>query len=104
MKPINNPTSDLRDPGSDGLRRSIVRMLSCRFSHRPHDVGPELLLEAGATQERTLEAVSSRPLCTPGMGVSVGVEVPCRRFTFMNRKIHEDNYESKARASPRGGV
>ena len=42
--------------------------------------------------------------CTPGMGVSVGVEVPCRRFTFMDRKIHEDNYESKARASPRGGV
>jgi hypothetical protein len=44
------------------------------------------------------------PLCTPGMGVSVGVQVPCRRFTFMSRKIHEDNYESKARASPRGGV
>src|SRR5262245_24549982 len=38
------------------------------------------------------------------MGVSVGVEVPCRRCTFMNRKIHEDNYESKARASPRGEV
>jgi len=42
--------------------------------------------------------------CTPGMGVRVGVEVPCRRFTFMNRKIPEENYESKARASPRGGV
>jgi len=38
--------------------------------------------------------------CTPGMGVSVGVEVPCRRFTFMSASIHEDNYESKARASP----
>jgi len=38
--------------------------------------------------------------CTPGMGVSVGVQVPCRRFTFMSRKIPEENYESKARASP----
>jgi hypothetical protein len=38
------------------------------------------------------------------MGVSVGVEVPGRRFTFMSRKIHEANYQSKARASPRGGV
>jgi hypothetical protein len=37
---------------------------------------------------------------TPGMGVSVGVEVPGRRFTFMSESIHEDNYESKARASP----
>ena len=43
-------------------------------------------------------------LCTPGMGVSVGVQVPCRRFTFMSRKIPEDNYQSKARASPRGEV
>jgi len=43
-------------------------------------------------------------VCTPGMGVSVGVEVPCRRFTFMSRKVHEDNYESKARASLRGEV
>ena len=29
---------------------------------RPHNAGPELLLEAGARHERTLEAVSSRPL------------------------------------------
>ena len=43
-------------------------------------------------------------LCTPGMGVSVGVQVPCRRFTLMSHKLHENNYESKARASPRGGV
>jgi len=43
-------------------------------------------------------------LCTPGMGVSVGVQVPCRRFTFMNRRRQEDNYKSKARASPQGGV
>ena len=49
---------------------------------------------------RKRAAVTSTALCTPGMGVSVGVEVPCRRFTFMDRKIHEDNYESKARASP----
>jgi len=42
--------------------------------------------------------------CTPGMGVSVGVEVPCRRFTFMSASIQEENYESKARASPRGEV
>jgi len=55
-------------------------------------------------QVRKRAAVRWNGLCTPGMGVSVGVEVPCRRFTFMNRKIHEDNYESKARASPRGGV
>src|SRR5262245_19997425 len=45
-----------------------------------------------------------RAWCTPGMGVSVGVQIPCRRFTFMHCKIHEANYESKARASPRGGV
>jgi hypothetical protein len=43
-------------------------------------------------------------LGTPGMGVSVGVQAPCRRFTFMSRKIPEANYESKARASPRGEV
>ncbi len=43
-------------------------------------------------------------MCTPGMGVSVGVQVPGRRFTFMRRKIHEENYQSKARASPRGEV
>ena len=53
---------------------------------------------------RALLRVGSMPLCTPGMGVSVGVQVPCRRFTFMSHTIHEDNYESKARASPRGGV
>jgi hypothetical protein len=56
---------------------------------------------AGA--ERTLLAVGSSALCTPGMGVSVGVQVPWRRFTFMYRKIPEDNYASKARAAPRGG-
>ena len=39
-------------------------------------------------------------MCTPGMGVSVGVEVPCRRFTFRSKSIQEDNYGSKARASP----
>ena len=44
--------------------------------------------------------VRSTALCTPGMGVSVGVQVPCRRFSFMSRKIPEENYESKARASP----
>src|SRR5712692_446090 len=52
----------------------------------------------------TIGALRCSAWCTPGMGVSVGVQVPCRRFTFMSRKIHEDNYESKARASPRGGV
>jgi len=34
------------------------------------------------------------------MGVSVRVQVPCRRFTLMSNKIPEDNYASKARASP----
>ena len=53
---------------------------------------------------RKRAAVTCTEWCTPGMGVSVGVQVPCRRFTFMYRKIPEDNYESKARASPRGGV
>jgi len=51
-------------------------------------------------QIRTRAAVTSTGWCTPGMGVSVGVQVPCRRFTFMQCKIHEDNYESKAKASP----
>jgi len=45
-----------------------------------------------------------KALCTPGMGVSVGVQVPCRRFTFMGKSTHEDNYKSKARASPRDEV
>jgi hypothetical protein len=39
------------------------------FPVKPN-AGPELRLEAGATQERTLEAVSSRPLCTPSMGAN----------------------------------
>ena len=56
------------------------------------------------TRNRNRGRVRWRALCTPGMGVSVGVEVPCKRFTFMDRKIPEDNYKSKARASPRGEV
>jgi hypothetical protein len=49
-------------------------------------------------------AIEWNVLCTPGTGVSVGVQVPCRRFTLMSHKLHENNYESKARASPRGEV
>ena len=55
-----------------------------------HDEGRAPLLRASLSIVR----------CTPGMGVSVGVQVPCRRFTFMSASIHEANYESKARASP----
>jgi len=52
------------------------------------------------SRNRKRAAIRCSGLCTPGMGVSVGVQVPCRRFTLMSRKIHEDNYKSKARASP----
>ena len=55
-------------------------------------------------QSPNMAAMRWRGWCTPGMGVSVGVQVPCRRFTFMSHTIHEANYESKARASPRGEV
>ncbi len=49
---------------------------------------------------RKRAAIRCNGLCTPGMGVSVGVQVPCRRFTVMSESIPEDNSESKARASP----
>jgi hypothetical protein len=39
-------------------------------------------------------------LGAPGMGV--GSEIPCRRFTFMEKSCHEDTYGSKARASSEG--
>ena len=55
-------------------------------------------------QSRHRAAMRWRARCTPGMGVSVGVQVPCRRFTLMSHKIHENTYESKARASPGGEV
>src|SRR5262245_32311877 len=48
----------------------------------------------------TRSGVHCNRWCTPGMGMSVGVQVPGRRFTFMKPAWHEDNYESKARASP----
>src|SRR5262245_43336228 len=60
---------------------------------------PKRIFSGSVETARGLQSDCLR-LCTPGMGVSVGVQVPCRRFTFMDRKIHEDNYESKARASP----
>src|SRR5262249_60550691 len=37
---------------------------------------------------------SGLPFCSVN-----GVQVPCRRFTLMGSKIHENNYQSKARAS-----
>jgi len=62
------------------------------------------MANARAVSGANEESVRSNGWCTPGRGVSVGVEVPCRRVTFMSASIPEDNYESKARASPRGGV
>jgi hypothetical protein len=35
-KPLNIAAGDLSNPVFDRLRRSILRMLSCRFVHRPH--------------------------------------------------------------------
>ena len=66
--------------------------------------GNSLEFNAAAQPRGAVRRVGCSEWCTPGMGVSVGVQVPCRRFTFMSRKIHEANYESKARASPRGEV
>jgi hypothetical protein len=47
------------------------------------------------TSNREQAAVRYTVWRTPGRGVSVGVQVPCRRFIFTQRTIHEDNYESK---------
>jgi hypothetical protein len=37
-KPVNSAAGDLRNPGSDHLRWSILGMFSGRFSYRPHNV------------------------------------------------------------------
>ena len=48
-------------------------MLTCFFPWKPN-ARPELLPEAGARHERTLEAVSSRPLFGMGKGLEYAPE------------------------------
>ena len=97
------------DRGHDLMAESSLLTFSSTTLRPRVAVTPKLTCHRlnGTSRSRQIRkraVVRCSALCTPGMGVSVGVEVPCRRFTFMNRKIHEANYESKARASPRGGV
>ena len=47
--------------------------------------GPQRSLSASA-ESATWPRCGGADWCTPGMGVSVGVQVPCRRFTFMESK------------------
>src|SRR5262245_27254335 len=39
---INNVAGDLSDSGSDRLQQSILRLLSCRFAHRLHNMAARL--------------------------------------------------------------
>src|SRR5262245_44587860 len=57
MKPSTNAAGDLIAPGFARLWRPILRMLSRRFSHRPHNASAHLLPEADARHERTLGTV-----------------------------------------------
>jgi len=58
---------------------------------------------AARTWQPAAPRVRSNLWCTPGMGVSVWGASPLSEVPLMGNRIHEDNYGSKARASPQPG-
>jgi hypothetical protein len=66
-KLINNAAGDLSAPGFDRLHRAILKVLSCRFSHRPHNAAASAAAVRtklfGFSQNRSRAAVGPEAVC-----------------------------------------